>query len=64
MKRLLMPLYIPILVMASLLIITKPKEDLNYIKFRIVTFVIGLLIIILSEASLRFVQDELFKNLK
>lgn len=63
-KRLLMPFYIPILVIISLLLITKPKENIGYAKLKILVFITGVLIIILSEASLRFVQGELVKNLK
>lgn len=63
-KRLLMPFYIPILVLISLLLITKPKENIGYAKLKILVFITGVLIIILSEASLRFVQGELVKNLK
>jgi len=63
-KRILIPIYIPILVMISLLLIIKPKEDNFYSKLKLITFVTGVLIIIISETSLRFVQDDIMKNLK
>ncbi len=63
-KRILIPFYIPILVMISLLLIIKPKEDNYYSKIKIITFVIGVLTIIVSETSLRFVQNDVMKNLK
>ena len=63
-KRILIPIYIPILVMISLLLIIKPKEDNFYSKLKLITFIVGVLIIIISETSLRFVQDDIMKNLK
>ena len=63
-KRILIPIYIPILVMISLLLIIKPKEDNFYSKLKLITFLVGVLIIIISETSLRFVQDDIMKNLK
>ena len=50
--------------MISLLLIIKPKEDNFYSKLKLITFIIGVLIIIISETSLRFVQDDIMKNLK
>jgi lipopolysaccharide export system permease protein len=63
-KRLLIPFYIPILVLISLFSIIKSKENKDYTKLKILIFLAGILIIILSETSLRFIENDIFKNIK
>lgn len=62
-KRLIVPLYIPVLMMISLLLIINSKEQINYSKQKFVIFLIGLFFIIFSESTLRFVNVSLFNNL-
>ena len=62
-KRIIVPLYIPVLMLLTLLLIIESKENINYLKFRLVIFLIGVLIIIISEMTLRFVNDNLINNL-
>ena len=62
-KRMIVPLYIPVLMLLTLLLIIESKENINYLKFRLVIFLIGVLIIIISEMTLRFVNDNLINNL-
>ena len=63
-KRFIIPFYIPLLISASLLLITTSKEKKSYLKLRIGTFIFGLSLIILSETSLRFVKDDFYYNIK
>ena len=63
-KRLIIPLYIPSLVLASLLLTIISKENAYYLNFRIITFIIGILIIISSEITLSFINENLTKNFK
>ena len=63
-KRLLIPFYIPILILISLFLIIKSKENVNYTKLKVFIFFVGILAIILSETSLRFVEDNITENLK
>ena len=63
-KRLIIPFYLPILILISLLSILTNKEDMNYFKNKIYIFLIGLFIIIFSETTLRFVKDNLVENIK
>ena len=63
-KRLLIPFYIPILILISLFLIIKSKENINYAKLRVFIFLVGISAIILSETSLRFVEDNIAENLK
>ena len=63
-KRLIIPFYLPILILVSLLSILTNKEDMNYFKYKIYIFLLGLFIIIFSETTLRFIKDNLFENIK
>ncbi len=62
-KRTIIPFYIPALILVSLLLIIKSKENINFTRQRILIFLIGLLFVIVSETTLRFVQTKLFYNL-
>jgi len=62
-KRMIIPFYIPVLMLLTLLLIIESKENINYLKFRLVVFLIGILTIIISEMTLRFVNDNLINNL-
>ena len=63
-KRIIIPLYIPVLILISLLLIIKSKENINYTKYRFLIFLIGLSAIIISEMTIRFINEDFFKNLK
>jgi len=62
-KRFIIPIYTPVLIMISLMLIIYSKENINYIKYRNILFVLGLGIIIFSETTLRFVGENLIINL-
>jgi lipopolysaccharide export system permease protein len=63
-KRFIIPLYIPLLISTSLILITTSKEKRSYLKFRIGIFLFGLSLIILSETALKFVKDDFYYNIK
>ena len=63
-KRIVIPLYIPVLILTALLLIIKSKENTNYTRQRILIFLICIFFIIFSETTLRFVNEDLFKNTK
>ena len=63
-KRFIIPFYIPILILISTCLIIYSKESINYSRYRIFMFLIGLLIIIFSETTLKFVQNTFTFNLK
>ena len=63
-KRFIIPLYIPLLILISLILILISKENSNYSKFKILIFLFGLFIIIFSETSLRFIDNNLPDNIK
>ena len=62
-KRLVIPLYIPLLTLIPFLLITSSKESTDYNKLKLVTFLFGLFFIIFSETTIRFVSEILLKNL-
>ena len=63
-KRFIIPLYIPLLILVSLILILISKENSNYSKLKILIFLFGLFIIIFSETSLRFIDNNLPDNIK
>ena len=62
-KRIIVPLYLPILIIISLLLIIKSKESINYSNYRILVFLFGLLTIIISETSIKLIGNNLIKNI-
>jgi len=62
-KRFFSSFYIPLLMMIALLVILKSKETINYLKYRIYIFILGILTIVISELSLRFISLEIYQNL-
>ncbi len=63
-KRLIIPLYIPVLILVSLLLIFKSKENTNYSRYRALIFLIGFSTIILSEMTIRLINADFIKNIK
>ena len=62
-KRLVVPLYIPTLMLVPYLLIFSSKEKLNYNKLKLSTFFTGVILIIVSEGIIRFINDELKDNI-
>ena len=63
-KRLIIPLYIPIFILITMLLVIISKENSNYTKSKILIFMLGFSIIIFSETTLRFVENNMNENLK
>ena len=57
------PFYIPILMLVPYFLILSSKEKTNYSKLKITTFLIGVFVIIFSEGIIRLVSDQLFNNI-
>ena len=62
-KRTIIPLYIPLLMLLPLLLIISSKESSNYPKLKLVTFLLGLFLIIFSETTIRLISKILINNL-
>ena len=63
-KRLIIPFYIPLLTLIPFMIIIISKENSNYTRLKIFTFLVGLLVIIFSETTIRFVSETIIPNLQ
>jgi len=63
-KRIIIPFYIPVLILISLLLLLRSKENINYPRFRFFIFLIGFSTIILSELTIRFINEDFMKNTK
>ena len=62
-KRIIIPTYLPVLIIISLILVIKSKESTNYLNYRIFIFLLGLLTIIFSEATIKLISDDLIKNI-
>ena len=62
-KRFIVPFYIPILMLVPYFLILSSKEKPNYTKIKFISFLTGISIIIFSEGIIRFVSEELIRNL-
>jgi len=56
-KRFIIPFYVPLLSLIPFLLITTSKENSNYGKVKIITFLIGLTVIIFSETTIRLISQ-------
>ncbi len=63
-KRIIIPMYIPVLILISLLLIFKSKENSNYSRYQILIFLVGLITIITSEMTIRLIKENFFENIK
>ena len=61
-KRFIVPIFIPILIIISLLLILNPKEKISYNKNKILIFLFGFLLIIFSESSIKFIDKNIQYN--
>ena len=61
-KRLFIPFYIPALTLITFILIFSSKENLNYTKRKIFTFLTGLTLIILSETTIRMISVNIINN--
>ena len=61
-KRFIIPLYIPVLVLASLLLTISSKENKNYSQIKVITFFLGLFFIVFSETTIKMISDINLKN--
>ena len=62
-KRFLIPTYIPILILISLILIIKSKENINYTRYRIFVFLLGTGLIVFSETTQKFIKNSLEYNI-
>ena len=61
-RRLIIPIYLPCLMLISSFLILNSKEKINYNKFRVIIFLLGFCLIVFSETTIRFINDSIFNN--
>jgi len=61
-KRVILPFYIPLLMMIPFFLFFKSKESSMYLKLRILTFATGLSVVILSEVSIKLISKIFINN--
>ena len=61
-KRILIPFYIPLLSLLPFLLFLYSKENKNYLKLRVCTFLIGIICVIISETSIRYISANMTYN--
>ena len=62
-KRIVTPLYLPLLILISAINLIITKENINYLKLRFSIFLFGIIVIIISESTIGFIEDIFFKNI-
>ncbi len=62
-KRFILPFYLPILSLIACLLITKSKDEFKFNKFTYLLFLFGVLIIIISELSIRYTSENYLNNI-
>ena len=62
-KRTIVPFYLSILMMVLLFLTLKSKENINYLRYRILIFLFGIITLIGSEMTLKFITNNLIYNL-
>ena len=61
-KRFIIPFYIPLLILVPLLLTISSKENINYNRFKVATFFLGLFFIIFSETTIKIISETILKN--
>ena len=62
-KRFLIPIYILILSLTPLILFFLSKENSKYSKLKLITFLIGVFLIIFSETTIRLISESLIRNI-
>ena len=62
-KRFVIPIYIPLLSLIPFILILTSKENPNYQKLRLFTFLTGFSIIIFSETTIKFISNLIIQNI-
>ena len=61
-KRIYLPLYIPLLSLIASMIILSSKSKVNFTSYKIKLFITGFLVLVISEISIRFAGSSELKN--
>ena len=62
-KRTILPFYLPVLTLIACLMIMKSKDDFNFLKHKIILFLLGVSTVIVSELTLKYTSNEILQNI-
>ena len=62
-KRIIIPFYIPLLMLIPFLLILSSKESVDFKKLKYTSFIIGLGFIVFSETTIRMISTKLIENI-
>ena len=62
-KRFISPLYLPVLILITLLLILNSKENINYNKNKMFVYLLGIVAIVISESSLGYINNNYIRNM-
>ena len=62
-KRIYIPIYIPLVSLIACLVIIKSKNDNNYTKYKFILFFLGTLAVVISETSIKYAGNNNLKNI-
>ena len=62
-KRLIVPFYLPLLILIASINLLISKEKVGYLKYRLLVFFFGFLVIVISESSLGLIDKNFINNI-
>ena len=62
-RRIYLPIYIPLTSLIACLVIIKSKNDNNYTKYKFLLFFLGTLAVVISEVSIKYAGANNLKNI-
>ncbi len=63
-KRLIIPFYLPTLMLILLFLTLRSKESINYFRYKVIIFLFGMIALISSEMTLKFIETDIIENIK
>ena len=63
-KRLITPFYLPTFMLILLFLTLRSKENINYFKFKIIIFLLGIIALVFSEMTLKFIKTDFIENIR
>jgi len=62
-KRIILPLYLPVLSLIACLLVLRSKDDYNFSKYKFLLFIFGVTAIVISEISIRYSSTNFLQNI-
>jgi len=62
-KRIILPLYLPVLSLIACLLVLRSKDDYNFSRYKFLLFIFGVTAIVISEISIRYSSTNFLQNI-